>query len=116
MLFRNVRLYIMLKSETMEELVTIVGLDTALKVVAMEAIQLSMKIKKKTDFLPGGFANRIIKRFNTAYWSMDIACCVDILNLVEACQLYERNIDLAGLGGCEALSLACTLERETVLG
>ena len=101
----------MLEFKTMEELVEILGLETALKVAAMETIHLSMKVKKE-DFLPGGFANRIIKRFHKAHWSMDIVDCVKIFDLVEACQLYERNRDLAGLGGCLALDLKDILIRE----
>ena len=41
----------MLEFKTMEELVEILGLETALKVAAMETIHLSMKVKKE-DFLP----------------------------------------------------------------
>lgn len=101
----------MLELETMKELVTIVGLDVALKVASMETVQLSIKLKN-SDFLPGGFAKRVIKRFNRAHWTMQEVECANILDIVEACQLYEQEQSMDGFGGCIAVSLKCTLERE----
>jgi hypothetical protein len=103
----------MLKLNTMRDLWGVFGDEIALKVASMETIQLSTKIKKK-DIVLGAFGAKLIRKFNKAYWTMTPEECVEILRIVETCQEYEQKLDMAGFGGCVAMSLLDTLKSEGI--
>jgi hypothetical protein len=80
-----------------EAIVILKGLDIATKIIAMETIQFTTKVKNK-DIVAGTFGARIIKKFNQIYPDMTLMECNNTLALLDKCQDYVTDEGLSNPG------------------
>ena len=93
-----------------EAIVILKGLDIATKIIAMETIQFTTKVKNK-DIVAGTFGARIVKKFNQLYPDMTLMECNNIFALLDKCQDYVTDEWLSSIIGGYNLK-ACIEEME----
>ena len=88
------------------------GKAIAANVVAIVAIQLSLK-PKKTDFEPGKtFTHRIRKKSRDLLWNVGDGTYDLSFDIAMAYHEFDSRREMQGMGGCTPITLRAILERQ----
>lgn len=100
----------MLEQETFDELAEIAGLRAALQVASIQTLVRSCEVEFRHLEKPGTFSNDIVGRFAEIHYQEPDGAGAQALELLHACEDYERRCAMQGLGGCEEKTLSELIE------
>lgn len=101
----------MIKTETLKVLESTVGFDEMVKVVGMQAIMHSTRIKAK-HLAKGEFQSKVCGKFASLLGEDDQSASRAFAGVM-ACEEYDQRVSLEGLGGCVVIPLDVLLKNET---
>lgn len=105
----------MFTEQTIEELISLVGVEVTQQLISARTINTTLKPKDKDLLTPGNYTKRIAKRLKRAY-----ACNIDYaLSLVDtACDInlmHEQMVSLNGMGGSRVKPISEILKERGLL-